>query len=60
MHVVVNGGRHTAYQEADGQRVMKQSEITIRVDLHRGPAHATVWTCDLSHDYVTINADYRS
>jgi glutamate N-acetyltransferase / amino-acid N-acetyltransferase len=60
VHVVVNGGRHTAYQEADGQRVMKRSEITIRVDLHRGPAHATVWTCDLSHDYVTINADYRS
>jgi glutamate N-acetyltransferase / amino-acid N-acetyltransferase len=60
VHVVVNGGRHTAYQEADGQRVMKQSEITIRVDLHHGPAHATVWTCDLSHDYVSINADYRS
>jgi glutamate N-acetyltransferase / amino-acid N-acetyltransferase len=60
VHVVVAGGRHPAYQEADGQRVMKQSEITIRVDLHRGPAHATVWTCDLSHDYVSINADYRS
>ncbi len=60
VHVVVNGGRHAAYQEADGQRVMKQAEITIRVDLHRGPAHATVWTCDLSHDYVSINADYRS
>jgi glutamate N-acetyltransferase / amino-acid N-acetyltransferase len=60
VHVVVKGGRHAQYQEADGQRVMKQSEITIRVDLHRGPAHATVWTCDLSHDYVTINADYRS
>ncbi len=60
VHVVVDGGRHSAYQEADGQRVMKQSEITIRVDLHRGPAHATVWTCDLSHDYVSINADYRS
>jgi glutamate N-acetyltransferase / amino-acid N-acetyltransferase len=60
VHVVVEGGRHPAYQEADGQRVMKQSEITIRVDLHRGPAHATVWTCDLSHDYVSINADYRS
>jgi glutamate N-acetyltransferase / amino-acid N-acetyltransferase len=60
VHVVVKGGRHPAYQEADGQRVMKQSEITIRVDLHRGPAYATVWTCDLSHDYVTINADYRS
>jgi glutamate N-acetyltransferase / amino-acid N-acetyltransferase len=39
---------------------MKQAEITIRVDLHRGPAQATVWTCDLSHDYVSINADYRS
>jgi glutamate N-acetyltransferase/amino-acid N-acetyltransferase len=60
VHVVVRGGRHPAYQEADGQRVMKQAEITIRVDLHRGPAHATVWTCDLSHDYVSINADYRS
>jgi glutamate N-acetyltransferase/amino-acid N-acetyltransferase len=60
VHVVVKGGRHPAYQEADGQRVMKQSEIAIRVDLHRGPAHATVWTCDLSHDYVSINADYRS
>jgi glutamate N-acetyltransferase / amino-acid N-acetyltransferase len=60
VHVVVQGGRHPAYQEADGQRVMKQSEITVRVDLHRGNAHATVWTCDLSHDYVSINADYRS
>jgi glutamate N-acetyltransferase/amino-acid N-acetyltransferase len=60
VHVVVDGGRHPAYQEADGQRVMKQSEITIRVDLHRGSAQATVWTCDLSHDYVSINADYRS
>jgi glutamate N-acetyltransferase / amino-acid N-acetyltransferase len=60
VHVVVKGGRHPAYQEADGQRVMKQSEITVRVDLHRGNAHATVWTCDLSHDYVSINADYRS
>jgi glutamate N-acetyltransferase/amino-acid N-acetyltransferase len=60
VHVVVRGGRHPAYAEADGQRVMKQSEITIRVDLHRGSAQATVWTCDLSHDYVSINADYRS
>jgi glutamate N-acetyltransferase/amino-acid N-acetyltransferase len=39
---------------------MKQSEITIRVRLARGNAEATVWTCDLSHDYVSINADYRS
>jgi len=60
VHVVVRGGRHPDYREADGQRVMKQAEITVRVDLHRGPAHATVWTCDLSHDYVSINADYRS
>ena len=60
VHVVTQGGRHVAYQEADGQRVMKQSEITVRVHLHRGPAEATVWTCDLSHDYVSINADYRS
>jgi glutamate N-acetyltransferase / amino-acid N-acetyltransferase len=60
VHVVVRGGRHPDYSEAQGQRVMKQAEITVRVDLHRGPAHATVWTCDLSHDYVSINADYRS
>lgn len=60
VHVATQGGRHPAYQEADGQRVMKQSEITVRVDLHRGQARATVWTCDFSHDYVTINADYRS
>jgi len=58
--VVQNGGRNPAYQEADGQRVMKQSEITIKVLLGRGKAVDTVWTCDLSHDYVSINADYRS
>jgi len=58
--VVQNGGRNPAYQEADGQRVMKQSEITIKVLLGRGQAIDTVWTCDLSHDYVSINADYRS
>ncbi len=60
VHVARNGGRHPQYREEDGARVMKQSEITVRVDLHRGPAHATVWTCDLSYDYVKINADYRS
>jgi glutamate N-acetyltransferase/amino-acid N-acetyltransferase len=60
VHVVTHGGRNTAYKEEDGQRVMKQSEITIRVVLGRGGATETVWTCDLSHDYVTINADYRS
>jgi glutamate N-acetyltransferase/amino-acid N-acetyltransferase len=58
--VAKNGGRNPDYQEADGQRVMKQSEITIRVKLARGNAAATVWTCDLSHEYVSINADYRS
>jgi len=58
--VAKNGGRNPEYQEADGQRVMKQSEITVRVQLARGDAEATVWTCDLSHDYVSINADYRS
>ena len=60
VHVVTHGGRHAAYKEEDGKRVMKQSEITIRVLLGRGDASETVWTCDLSHDYVTINADYRS
>jgi glutamate N-acetyltransferase / amino-acid N-acetyltransferase len=60
VHVAVNGGRHPAYREEQGQAVMKQSEITVRVNLHRGSAQATVWTCDLSHDYVRINADYRS
>jgi glutamate N-acetyltransferase/amino-acid N-acetyltransferase len=60
VHVARAGGRHPDYREEDGQRVMKQAEITVRVDLHRGNRHATVWTCDLSHDYVTINADYRS
>jgi len=60
VHVVTEGGRHPAYREEDGQRVMKQSEITVRVDLQRGAATATVWTCDLSYDYVKINADYRS
>ncbi|MES2127597.1 MAG: bifunctional glutamate N-acetyltransferase/amino-acid acetyltransferase ArgJ [Pseudomonadota bacterium] len=58
--VAKDGGRNPDYLEADGQRVMKQSEITVRVKLARGAAAATVWTCDLSHDYVSINADYRS
>jgi glutamate N-acetyltransferase/amino-acid N-acetyltransferase len=58
--VAKNGGRNPDYQEQDGQRVMKQSEITVRVTLARGAAAATIWTCDLSHEYVTINADYRS
>ena len=60
VHVATGGGRHPAYREENGQRVMKQSEITVRVGLGRGEASDTVWTCDLSHDYVSINADYRS
>ena len=60
VHVAVQGGRNPSYREEDGQRVMKQSEITVRVVLGRGAAEDTVWTCDFSHDYVTINADYRS
>ncbi|RYE41107.1 MAG: bifunctional glutamate N-acetyltransferase/amino-acid acetyltransferase ArgJ [Hyphomicrobiales bacterium] len=60
VHVAVQGGRNAAYREEDGQRVMKQSEITVRVLLGRGDAVDTVWTCDFSHEYVTINADYRS
>ncbi len=60
VHVVRQGGRHPDYLEEQGARVMKQSEITVRVNLHRGTAQATVWTCDLSYDYVKINADYRS
>jgi glutamate N-acetyltransferase/amino-acid N-acetyltransferase len=60
VHVATRGGRNPEYREEDGQRVMKQSEITVRVGLGRGQAAATVWTCDLSHEYVSINADYRS
>ena len=60
VHVVTQGGRHADYREEDGQRVMKQAEITVKVNLNRGKASTTVWTCDLSHDYVSINADYRS
>ena len=58
--VVDRGGRAASYREEDGQRVMKQDEIAVRVDLGRGSARATVWTCDFSHDYVSITADYRS
>ena len=58
--VVSGGGRDPGYEEAQGQRVMQREEIVIRVLLRRGDASATVWTCDLSHDYVTINAEYRT
>ena len=60
VHVATKGGRNPSYREEDGQRVMKQAEITVRVMLGRGNAEETVWTCDFSHEYVTINADYRS
>ena len=60
VHVVRAGGRHPNYREEEGQRVMKANDIVVRIGLGRGTACATVWTCDFSHDYVTINADYRS
>lgn len=58
--VARDGGRHPRYREEDGQRVMRGAEILVRVMLGRGSAATTVWTCDLSHEYVSINADYRS
>ncbi len=58
--VAEHGGRAGSYQEQDGQRVMQQSDITIRVVLNRGAVNATLWTCDFSYDYVKINASYRS
>jgi glutamate N-acetyltransferase/amino-acid N-acetyltransferase len=58
--VAKNGGRHPEYKEEDGQRIMKKSEIKVRADLGRGQCTQTIWTCDLSHEYVSINADYRS
>lgn len=58
--IVENGGRADSYREAAGQEVMNQSEITLRVCLGRGDAAETIWTTDLSHEYVTINAEYRT
>jgi len=58
--VAEQGGRAASYREEDGQRIMQQSDIGIRVVLGRGTATATVWTCDFSYDYVKINASYRS
>ena len=58
--VAEQGGRAASYREEDGQRIMQQAEILVRVELHRGEASATVWTCDFSYDYVKINAEYRS
>jgi glutamate N-acetyltransferase/amino-acid N-acetyltransferase len=60
VHVATQGGRNPNYREEDGQRVMKKAEIVVRIVLGRGQACDSVWTCDFSHEYVTINADYRS
>ncbi|SCX05223.1 glutamate N-acetyltransferase [Nitrosomonas eutropha] len=58
--VAEHGGRAASYREKEGQRIMQAPEITIQVKLNRGNAATTIWTCDLSYDYVKINADYRS
>ncbi|MBI5938606.1 MAG: bifunctional glutamate N-acetyltransferase/amino-acid acetyltransferase ArgJ [Betaproteobacteria bacterium] len=58
--VAENGGRAASYQDEDGRRVMAESDILVRVELNRGSASATVWTCDFSYDYVKINAEYRT
>lgn len=60
VYVAKDGGRHPDYREELGQAVMNEAEITVRVQLGRGSESTTVWTTDFSHDYVTINADYRS
>jgi len=58
--IVNNGGRADSYTEEQAQKVMQQTEITVRVVLSRGEAKTTVWTCDFSYDYVKINAEYRT
>ncbi|MBU2821997.1 bifunctional ornithine acetyltransferase/N-acetylglutamate synthase, partial [Acidithiobacillus caldus] len=58
--IVRDGARHPDYREEQGKAVMARAEIPIEVDLGRGEAAQTIWTCDLSYDYVRINADYRS
>lgn len=58
--VAVNGGRNPSYREEEGVAVMAKPEITVRINLGRGGASETVWTTDLSHEYVRINAEYRS
>ena len=60
MLVAEHGGRAESYTEEQGQAVMDEDEITVRIDLQRGKAEATVYTCDLTHEYISINADYRS
>ena len=58
--VAASGARHAAYREEQGVAAMKKPEFTVRAVLNRGSADATVWTCDLSFDYVKINAEYRT
>jgi glutamate N-acetyltransferase/amino-acid N-acetyltransferase len=58
--VADHGGRAATYLEEDGARIMQSAEITVRVDLGRGNSRGTVYSCDLSYEYVKINADYRS
>jgi len=58
--IAEQGGRAASYTEAAGQQVMDQEEITIHIELGRGEASETLWTSDLSHEYVTINAEYRT
>lgn len=58
--LVRNGGRAEDYSEERGQAVMDREDIAIAIDLKRGLVRETVWTCDFSHDYVTINAEYRT
>ena len=58
--IVRDGGRAADYTEDQGQKVMKNEEIEVRIELNRGAVSETVWTCDFSYDYVKINAEYRS
>ena len=58
--VAIEGGRAPGYREEEARRVMQHEEFGVRVVLNRGSAETTIWTCDLSHDYVTINAEYRT
>jgi len=60
VQIVENGGRASSYTEEAGTAVMEQQELAIRIQLGRGDANETVWTTDLSHEYVTINAEYRT
>ena len=58
--IAEQGGRAATYSERAGQQVMDKEELTIRVDLARGGVSETVWTTDLSYDYIRINAEYRT